>query len=277
MTQMAETLSQAFGESHDRSAAKPYAYLLEGSGRTFRSDVNRIIETAMHPDLHTHHGFFKLWQHYLFVRLYEPTTRIKELEKEGIGPSMYRSLCLRNCFQAIQDYFEILLEEPATGVLYHTALASEQSAYVMLMSARTLLIDAPDWDVELARRTLDLVPILDQIIQRTEEAEAARKRAVENFAGETGLTVSKEEMNVESKLAETAKKTRWLKEGYQARLEGRTHRGIDLDEDRDMGAGGQRPEREPAVRWVNGMLAGSAWSFDDFATGYMLSQDSVTL
>ena len=277
MTQMSERLSRAFGESHERSNARPYAFLLEGSGRSFRSDINRIIEMAMHPDLQQHHSFFKLWQNYLFVRLYEPATRIKELEKEGIGPSMYRSLCLRNCLQAIKDYYEVFLSEPPTSSLYRTLLTFEQPAYVMLMTARLLLIDAPDFDVDQARRTLNFGHILDQIIQKLETADAVRKKAVADFAKESGLAVSDDELKVESRVADTLKKTRWFKEGFQAKVEGREHECGGMSEIPLTMGEYDRERNEPAIGWVNGMLADTAWSFEGFTTGYMLGQDAVTL
>lgn len=257
---MSEKLSRAFGESHERGRAKPYAFLLEGSGRGFRTELNRIIETAMHPDLEPHRNFFHLWQNYLLVRLYEPATRVKELEEEGIGPSMYRSLCLRNCLTAAKEYFEILLSESSTTVLYRTLLTSEQSAFVMLMTARLLLIDAPDWDVSVARLTLDFIPILDQVLIQLQEADAARNQAMRAFSKDTGVVFTEEEMQTESFLAETARKTRWLREGFQARLEGRENGSLEVEGEvigTVMGSAGE----ELRGAWVNGLVVGTNWCF----------------
>lgn len=260
MIQMSEKLSRAFGESHERTHARPYAFLLEGSGRGFRTELNRIIETAMHPDLEAHKSFFHLWLNYLFVRVYEPATRVKEHEAEGVGPSMYRSLCLRNCLAAAKEYFEILLSEPATEVLYLTLLTSEQTAFVMLLTARLLLIDAPDWDASLARLTLDLIPILDKILERTQEADAARRQAVENFAKETGVMFTEEEMQVESHLAETARKTKWLKESFQARLDGREDGSLEVEGEMIGTVAGSGGEEQRGA-WVNGIVVSTNWCF----------------
>ena len=175
---------------------------------------------------------------------------------------MYRSLCLRNCLNAVKDYFEILLSGSAVATLHRSALTTEQSAFVMLMATRLLLIDAPDWDVQLARLSLDFLPILDRIIERVHEADAARRKAVEAFAKDTGGAVTEEEMAVESRLADTARKMKWLREGFEARLEGGVLESLEVEEDGVEVASEEEGGRDNGVFWLNGFLGNMAWSFD---------------
>ncbi|KAF7550549.1 hypothetical protein G7Z17_g5647 [Cylindrodendrum hubeiense] len=221
IVQMSDKLSKGFGEPHERDQARSYAFLLEGSGRRFRTQLDRLAENTAHPDIAEHRSFFELYHQYLIVRLYEPAVTVAERPEEGVPPSMYRSLCLRNCLGAAQEFLELLLAQPIDTYLRHSIINTGQAAFVMFMTARLLLIDTPDWDVALARQTLDLRTTLDQIFAHVTEAEELRVRTMEEFAVETGYVVTDEERKSGSRLVEMAQKTRWLREWFDARLQGR--------------------------------------------------------
>ncbi|KAJ4267475.1 hypothetical protein NW762_003582 [Fusarium torreyae] len=65
--QMSEKLSRGFGEPHERTLSRPYAFLLEGTGRRFRSDLDRLAELTTHPDLASHYHTFELYHQYLLA------------------------------------------------------------------------------------------------------------------------------------------------------------------------------------------------------------------
>lgn len=263
MAQMGEKLSQGFGEPHDRDQARSYAFLLEGSGRRFRTELDRLTENTAHPDLAENRPLFELYHQYLIVRLYQPAVTVADRPEEGVPPSMYRSLCLRNCFGAAKEFLDTLLAQPIDAFSHRSILTTDQATFVLLMAARLLLIDAPDWDVTLARRTLDLRTILNQIIARITETEALRTKAVEEFASETGELLTGEERKVESRLAEVARKTRWLREWFEARLQGQS-----MQEQWPLGVDGMGVTTREAgdgsigPSWSGGLLGDAAWNFD---------------
>ncbi|KPM37013.1 hypothetical protein AK830_g9554 [Neonectria ditissima] len=221
MIQMGEQLLRGFGEHHERDQARSYAFLLEGSGRRFRTELDRVTEITAHSDLSDHWPLFQLYHQYLIVRLYEPAVTVAYRPEEGVGPSMYRSLCLRNCLGAAKDFLDLLLAQPTDAPMRRSIVTADQAAFVMFMAARLLLIDTPDWDVALARQTLNLQATLDRILAHVIGAERLRASAVEEFSAETGDTVADEERTAESGLTQTARRTRWLREWYEARLQGR--------------------------------------------------------
>ncbi|KAM5376864.1 hypothetical protein ACJZ2D_005351 [Fusarium nematophilum] len=265
LMQMNEQLSRGFGEPHERTLSRPYAFLLEGNGRRFRTELDRIAEAAAHPDVADRRQVFNLYHHYLIARLYEPAVVVADHPGEGVSPSMYRSLCLRNALAAVQSFFDLVLSSPGEGFLRRSIITVDQAAFVMVLSARLLLIDAPDWDVQLARQTLDLSTILDRILERMDEMQALRVRAIETFAceaGDDGLLGESGGGNV----AELAQKTRWLKGWFEARLQGR--RGEEIapmaNEVAGMGRGTGDDVAGGGTTWFGGLLGNMAWNFDSF-------------
>ncbi|KAK7423107.1 hypothetical protein QQX98_001183 [Neonectria punicea] len=260
MVQMGEQLSRGFGEPDERDQARSYAFLLEGSGRRFRTELDRVTEITAHPDISDHRPLFQLYHQYLIVRVYEPAVTVTDMPEEGVGPSMYHSLCLRNCLGAAKDFLDLILAQPTSAPRCRSIITADQAGFVMFMAARLLLIDVADWDVALARQTLDLRATLDRILAHVTAAEGLRASAVEAFASETGHVVTEEERRAESRLAETARKTRCLREWYEARLQGRS-----MDEEWPVQGSGsgemamEAGEERGAPSWFGGLWG---WSME---------------
>jgi hypothetical protein len=262
LVQMGEKLSRGFGEPHERDQSRSYAFLLEGSGRRFRTELNRLTEFTAHPELAEHESLFQLYLQYLIVRLYEPAVTVADRPEDGVPPSRYRALCLHNCLGAVQTFLKLLVAQPVDALLYKSIITSDQASFVMFIGARLLLIDVPDWDAALARQQFDLRLFLDEILARVSEAEVLRARAVEEFAMETDISMRDEERQAESRLTEIAKKTKWLREWFEARLHGR-----QAEMERNSGEVSSRGESShqtmDEVSWLNGLLYGNgAWNFD---------------
>ncbi|KAI5462689.1 hypothetical protein BGZ63DRAFT_453827 [Mariannaea sp. PMI_226] len=264
MVQMGEKLSLGFGEPHERDQSRSYVFLLEGRGRRFRTELNRLIEFTAHPELAERQPLFRRYLQYIIVRLYEPAVTVIDRPEDGVPPSRYRCLCLRNCLDAVQEFLELVTSAPPDDFFLHqTIITAHQASFVMAMGARLLLIDAPDWDISIARQRLDLRSYLDKVLACVNEAEELRSKAVKAFAEETALHITDEEREAEGNLAETARKIRWLREWFEARLQGRPAEmeifpvGIPSRQS-SSGAwnGGD------GVMWYNGMLENASWNFD---------------
>ncbi|UPL01409.1 hypothetical protein LCI18_012343 [Fusarium solani-melongenae] len=260
--EMSERLSKGFGEPHERTLSRPYAFLLEGNGRRFRADLERLAEVATRNDPDNHHRIFQLYHQYTLVRLYEPAVMVADHPDEGVAPFVYLLICLRNCLDAIRSFFDLLLSSPPEDILKRSIVTTDQAAFVMVLAARLLLIDAPGWDPMAARQTLDLSVVLGKIQAHVEKAEAQHMKAMQEFASVAGDMLSEEENAEESTLGELATNTRLLKEWYETRLEGEhadkmpSMHGF-LVEARDG-------ETEEGMTRLGGLLNDIAWNFRPF-------------
>jgi hypothetical protein len=252
LIQMSERLSEGFGESYERTLSRPFAFLLEGTGRRFHSDLSRLSESVAYPNLASHSQIFELHRLYLLVRLYEPAIIVACHPDEGVAQFYYLLICLRNCLEAMQSFFELFLGLPVEMVMRCSIIAIDQAFYVMLQASRLLLIETPEWDVEFARQTLGFNAVLDRMIARFEEAEELRKKGLRDFVD----TVREEKgEDVASGIARIAKEVQWLKSWFEAKTQGRQMEGASTVElNRDI------HQHELKPRWSVGLLEEMPWN-----------------
>ncbi|KAF4973384.1 hypothetical protein FZEAL_9342 [Fusarium zealandicum] len=264
LTQMNEKLSKGFGEPHERTISGPYAFLLEGNGRRFRTELDRLAEESAHPDLAKDRVTFDLYHQYLLVRLYEPAVVVAEHPDEGVAPFIYLSLCLRNSLDAMKSFFDLLLSSSIEATLRYSITTSDHAVFVMVMAARLLLITTPDWDAQSARQTVDLSAMLDRFLDRIDHAEALRKRSIHAFTAVETTGSLLEEEDGKSSLSDLAQKTRSLKVWFEARLQGRTiGEGPFLESTREsIGKKTEDGDSEGGTTWSGGLLGNMAWNFD---------------
>ncbi|KAG6982847.1 hypothetical protein FocnCong_v006960 [Fusarium oxysporum f. sp. conglutinans] len=243
--QMGERLSRSFGEPHERTLLSPYAVLLEGTGSRFRNDLSRLAESVPNGNVETYSQTFELYRLYLLVRLFEPAIIVACHPDEGVPQFVYLLTCLRNCLQAMQSFFDLLLDSPVDLLLRRSILTYDQILYVMLQAAKLLLVEIPDWDTRSVRQTLDLTNVLDQMVSRYEEAERLRRAAVEQFVFSALEEESTNEMTSTSKLV---KEIRWLKYWLESRFQGSSG---EVEEDTYQGA------LKPS--WSLGLLEEMPW------------------
>lgn len=252
LVRMSERLSEGFGEPHKRTLSRPYAFLLEGTGRHFHTDLNRLAASAIYPSLASHSQTFELHRLYLMVRMYEPAIVVACHPDEGVLQFVFLLICLRNCLDAMRSFFDLFLELPVDLVLRYSIITLDHVIFVMLQAIRLLLVEIPDWDIQSAREKLDLGAVLNQIVARYEEADVLREEAVRRFGNSTQTEQDSDEMSSLSKLA---REIRWLKHWFEARTQGqRTGDALPIE----LGRGEYQDRLRP--KWSVGLLEDIDWN-----------------
>ncbi|KAH7193015.1 uncharacterized protein B0J16DRAFT_69261 [Fusarium flagelliforme] len=252
LIQMSERLSEGFGEPHERTLSRPYAFLLEGTGRRFHSDLSRLSESIAYPNLSNHSQTFEMHRLYLLVRLYEPAIVVSCHPEDGVSQFVYLLICLRNCLEAMQSFFDIFLGLPVDMILRCSIVTVDQVLFVMLQASRLLLVDVPDWDVQSARQTLDFSAILNRMLAHFEEAEELRRSEMRIFAA---FTHEEDRQGGISNIARIAKEIQWLKAWFEAKTHGRHVEAISLVE-----LGGDASEDQITPKWSVGLLEEMPWN-----------------
>ncbi|RSM03639.1 hypothetical protein CEP52_007248 [Fusarium oligoseptatum] len=181
---------------------------------------------------------------------------------EGVAPFVYLLICLRNCLDAMRSFFDLLLSSPPEDILNRSIITTGQAAFVMVLAARLLLIDAAGWESEAARQALDLSVVLGKIQAHIEKAEAQHMKAMQEFSALAGDTLSEEEMAEDGTLGELATKTRLLKEWFEIKLEGEHADKMPSLEGNSMGI--REGETEAGMTRLGGLLNDIAWNFRPF-------------
>lgn len=249
---MSERLSEGFGEPHERTLSRPYAFLLEGTGRRFHSDLSRLSESIAYPNLSNHSQTFEMHRLYLLVRLYEPAIVVACHPDENVSQFVYLLICLRNCLEAMQSFFDIFLGLPVDMILRCSIVTVDQVLFVMLQASRLLLVDIPDWDVQSARQTLDFSAILNRVVAHFEEAEELRKSEMRIFAA---FTREEDRKDAISNIARIAKEIQWLKAWFEAKTHERHMEAASLVE-----LGEDTSEDQITPKWSVGLLDEMPWN-----------------
>lgn len=252
LVRMSERLSEGFGEPHKRTLSRPYAFLLEGTGRHFHTDLNRLAASATYPSLASHSQTFELYRLYILVRMYEPAIVVACHPDEGVLLFVFLLICLRNCLDTMRSFFDLFLDLPVDLMLHYSIITFDHVIFVTLQAVRLLLIEIPDWDVQSAREKLNLGAVLDQIVSRYEEADVLREEAVRKF---DNSTPSEEHSDKMSSLSKLSREIRWLKYWFEARTRGkRTEDTLPIEFGRDEYQDRLRPT------WSVGLLENIDWN-----------------
>lgn len=197
---IADKITSMFGSPNDAGRSQPFLFLVEGHARGIRTELSTLMESLTFKNLQIYQqslpryrhideneyksrrDFFTLYYHYLLVRLYEPAI---SLQNAPLGePSRFRSACLRNCLLATKAYLDAFLSIPPLVVVYTSTIAREPLSLVVAIAARLMFLEAPEWDTQTARSTLDMCRSLDMLIEVTISGEIFRRQLAASFAKE---------------------------------------------------------------------------------------------
>lgn len=289
MMQIEERLADAFGDQKSGDPSKAYLFLVEGNARSVRTELDAILESvknemleidalrapARSPDaMEYQHKRFKMHHSYILVKLYEPATQLQNLARNGVLPSHHRSMYIRNCLVAAKTFFDTLFTLAPAEFLYESIVLMQYTMNVLAVTTRLLLMEAPDWDASLARLTVDFGGLADSLIDILEAAERLRRQDVDRFTQDMGIPTTAEEEQVAGPMYDVAKKLRWVKHCFEARVRGSSlaewlaedANGDFLREvQADMKALGGRPAGS-APMWWGGLLADMDLDIDVGAT-----------
>jgi hypothetical protein len=108
--------------------------------------------------------------HAAVVRLYEPVIYMSSEQSSSDG--FLRIEALGSCIQAIKMFFESLFDTERSTYLSMPFPWLACTAFVAMISCRLLLVKhEPDWDIQLARKTIDLPAHLERLAGGLAECE----------------------------------------------------------------------------------------------------------
>ncbi|KAL7944672.1 hypothetical protein V8C42DRAFT_325536 [Trichoderma barbatum] len=281
MMQLSDKISDAFHANTNHTGRESYLTLVEETAQRLRPELDSIVESLGFDqqqfrwpsigNVGSHERSFKLAYNYLTVRLYEPATRFQQIAKgmEDASLDTWR-LCLTNCLSTTKAYFENLLAECPDGWYpYQSAIATKPIIFVTIVAARLLLIDVPGWNVKLAYPEFDLAFIIDRFVSQLEDAEETLNQDNEKFAHNIGIKMKPGEVVKSERLTELVRKSKSIKQWYEARRcgvvtyerFGDSTRGPAIIGEGEDSAAQLWWSRQP--RWFSGLYENSAWNFDD--------------
>lgn len=279
MYHLGDRISESFGAANDDERGRPFLFLLDDHVLALRTELDLTMASLSYDKLLNKlatfssakidqiHRSIVLRYHFLLVRLYEPATYLRNTTDEAGDPTSYRTSCLQDCLTAAKTFYEMFSTVPPHDSMYQSLASLAQATFVMIISTRLLLIDdVPGWDVSHARQTLDFPEAMEHIALGMYETEKWRRECVDAFVKEMGVRATQEELAVESRYVDIAKKTRWIGGWFKQRVESEEVHGRDsMGLSSVMPPGFAMPGAMQAAgpTWFGGLLDSSVWNFDD--------------
>ncbi|KAH8671233.1 hypothetical protein BX600DRAFT_509921 [Xylariales sp. PMI_506] len=256
LQQAVDRISEVFVAHSNPVRDEAFTYILTDEMRPIRSQIDKIFETFDSEQVQ----YASFWLHYnhALVRLYEPATWIPTPPVAG-QDSFCQCQCLLYCLRAAESFFNALLTSSPEELLSRSFVSSAELVDVLVTTSRLLLLETTDWDLEAARRTLDLPSIMDQMMAMFTSASLLRKqRALESGAGpEDNPDVEKEDPFIKY-----VNKVKWIKSWFQGRL---VAKGVLVPQEQDQTLLDlwSRDDNSGNQFWM-GLLGNNSWNLFEF-------------
>lgn len=142
-------------------------------------DIRRDLDDSMSDIAQKHPKFLLLWSlhHYAFTQLHIPLTYATPDTKAA---SLVQLECMNYCLEATRTYVNFTKSFSPDGFLYTPFTALAVIISMLISVSRLLLVEIDGWDLDEARRSIDLEPAIDEILAKLTSAgkiKAARVAA----------------------------------------------------------------------------------------------------
>lgn len=155
--------------------------------------------------------------HGVLVRLYEPVAYMRPPSSlADPADTSRRTEALWNCLQALNDFFRAHLAIPADRLGCLPFVAMAYLFFALVTASRLLFLEDPNWDLGLARKSLDLVSIATRLGDHYQTAELYILDRKKKFTDDQ-----------RSMLAVYRDKIRWVRRWYLSKLPGEAPLAMD--------------------------------------------------
>ncbi|CAJ2503142.1 Uu.00g105360.m01.CDS01 [Anthostomella pinea] len=215
--QVVDRIAETMPVIHESGRNNDFTSALYDELESIRAQLERICDNVAYE----HPKFVLLWtvQSIALLRLYLPVTYLRPTAEEGV--SQRHLQCMLYGLQAARTFFTTVASLGAIGLLYCPFPVLADWTYAIGASSRLLLVSTDGWDLDHARRTLDLPFFLDDLIAKMTAASQLRN---EKVAENTALFPSSfaqdtpEDEEEEESYKKYANKIRVIKAWYEERI-----------------------------------------------------------
>ncbi|KAK4158310.1 hypothetical protein C8A00DRAFT_10977 [Chaetomidium leptoderma] len=154
-----------------------------------------------------------LWTQYhgVLIRLFEPALSIRPAPRShDASKSTARTDALSSCLQACMDFFAAYTSIPIDSLGYMPLVATAYMAFAFVTASRILMLNDADWNVGVARRSLDFSATCQTLSDRFRQADG--------LAESLGRRRKIKDDEAGSVLGAYSLKIRWIRQWYLAKI-----------------------------------------------------------
>ncbi|KAB5555075.1 hypothetical protein GE09DRAFT_1173873 [Coniochaeta sp. 2T2.1] len=169
------------------------------------------LKKDLAPEIQNHYLFSVIYTGAL-VRLYEPVTYTRSsLSSNGVTDGARRTQALWCCLDACRMFFDAFTSIPAADMGYLPFSGIFHLSFSFVTVSRLLFLNDSDWDLQMARKHVDLCAVVERLggVYREADQHAAaqewRKKRKYVDEGRSALAMSRDKM-------------RWIRSWYLSKL-----------------------------------------------------------
>lgn len=189
------------------------------SGRTVSSNF------LIYPDNHANHrnpALFLLNYLGALIRLYEPVIAMRSSRSSNhCTDGTHRTTALWQCLDNIAKLLDTYLSIPVDNLSLLIFSAKTQLSFAILTASRLLFLEDSDWDVHLARQTLDFAAITQSLADHFQAADsfsAAHESSSKRKFTTDGSHNPRRHEDTRSRMVLYREKALWARSWYLAKV-----------------------------------------------------------
>ncbi|KAI1099232.1 hypothetical protein F4804DRAFT_322439 [Jackrogersella minutella] len=257
--QIVEQISEKLGTPSCTDGSAVFTVAMSNEMQSIRNQLDLLFANMGRE----HRQFVMFWNihHYILVRLYLPASRLSTPPDEVAA--QHQRQCMLYCLQAARQFFSTVISVGAEAFLYRTFVAYSEILFVLVGASRLLLVEVEGWDLDKARRMLDLPATLESLISTFKAVAELRNKRAEEAAATFGVgftpDTADDEMN--DRFNKYNMKLSWIKSWFEAQVLSTTPQ-IPGELQTLSSLGAWAPENQAWSPFIFGFLGDPHWNIE---------------
>ncbi|KAI1372905.1 hypothetical protein F4677DRAFT_431152 [Hypoxylon crocopeplum] len=210
---------------------------------------------------HRHFVLFWAMHSHVLVRLYLPASNLSAPSDKVAAQQQLQ--CMLYCLEAARSFFATILTLSTENFLFRPFISFSEMLFVLVAASRLLLVEIEGWDLDKARRMLDLPSTLDSLISAFKNVIVLRNQRAAEAAASLGATLIPDNLGDEKgdRFYHWAGKLEWIKNWFEAQVSQRS--GIIPGEPQTTDAPNYwAPENQTWNPFMFGYLGDDNWNIE---------------
>ncbi|OTA88000.1 hypothetical protein M434DRAFT_399201 [Hypoxylon sp. CO27-5] len=216
--QIVEQISEKLAVPSNVDGTRVFTISMNNEMQLIRNQLDQLFANMGRE----HRQFVLFWaiHNYVLVRLYLPASNLSRPTDEVAAH--HQRQCMLYCLQAATSFFATVLSMGPEAFVFRTFTSFSEMLFVLVAVSRLQLVEIEGWDLEEARKMIDLAATLQGLISIFRSVVVIRKQRAAEAAAAAGVTLVPDTTDDEKsdRFLKYATKLEWIKNWFEAQLSG---------------------------------------------------------
>ncbi|KAI1136177.1 hypothetical protein F5Y05DRAFT_405463 [Hypoxylon sp. FL0543] len=256
--QIVERISEKVAVPSNLDGTRVFTISMSNEMQSIRIQLDQLSANMARQ----HPQFVLFWaiHNCVLVRLYLPASNLSRPTDEVAAH--HQQQCMLYCLQAATSFFAAVLSMGPEAFLFRSFASFSDMLFVLVAASRLLLVEIEGWDLEEARRTLDLPATLQGLISIFRSVVSLRNQRAAEAAVRFGVNLTPDTSDDEKddRFLKYATKLEWIKNWFEAQLS--RDAGVAGEPQARSGPSNWAPENQAWSPFIFGLLGDPNWNIE---------------